>query len=109
MVHHNLTSNKILLDKQWNPKILDFGITKLLDSKWSSPTMSSPIRVLDEKSDVYRFGTLIMEIISGKTLIFNTATETEVHCHFPSLSCLSYIPIIYFSAMCLLMHAGMFN
>nr|GMD56714.1 probable serine/threonine-protein kinase At1g01540 [Ipomoea batatas] len=76
VVHQNLTSSKILLDKQWNPKVLDFGITKLLDSEWS-PTASSHVLVLDEKSDVYSFGILIMEIISGKALIFDTATETE--------------------------------
>ncbi|XP_019195603.1 PREDICTED: probable serine/threonine-protein kinase At1g01540 [Ipomoea nil] len=76
VVHQNLTSSKILLDKQWNPKVLDFGITKLLDSEWS-PILSSHVLVLDEKSDVYSFGILIMEIISGKSLIFDTATETE--------------------------------
>ncbi|CAH9114862.1 unnamed protein product [Cuscuta epithymum] len=69
LVHQNLKSHKILLDKQWNPKISDFGIT--------SPSETACTEFLDEKSDVYSFGILIMEIISGKMHKFDTATETE--------------------------------
>ncbi|XP_019246335.1 PREDICTED: probable serine/threonine-protein kinase At1g01540 [Nicotiana attenuata] len=36
IIHQHLKSSSILLDKQWNPKISDFGITKLLGSdEWS--------------------------------------------------------------------------
>lgn len=34
--------------------------------------------ILDEKSDVYNFGILIMEIVSGKPSIEYTSTENEV-------------------------------
>lgn len=38
--------------------------------------------VLDDKCDVYSFGILIMEIVSGKTSIEYTITEIEVYMFF---------------------------
>ncbi|VFQ73017.1 unnamed protein product [Cuscuta campestris] len=82
VVHQNLSSRKILLDRHWNPKITDFGITKNHGSVWKNhnnvlaPQSACPEN-LDEKSDVYSFGILIMEIISGNAITFNTAFETE--------------------------------
>ncbi|XP_060202759.1 probable serine/threonine-protein kinase At1g01540 [Lycium barbarum] len=91
IIHQNLKSSSILLDKQWNPKICDFGITKLLGSdEWSYPItpptgMSGYLapeylstKILDDKTDVYSFGILIMEIVSGKPSIEYTITEIEV-------------------------------
>ncbi|XP_075107257.1 putative serine/threonine-protein kinase At1g01540 [Nicotiana tabacum] len=90
IIHQHLKSSSILLDKQWNPKISDFGITKLLGSdEWSYPItpptgMSGYLApeylstgILDDKCDVYSFGILIMEIVSGKTSIEYTITEIE--------------------------------
>ncbi|KAG8381258.1 hypothetical protein BUALT_Bualt06G0103800 [Buddleja alternifolia] len=77
-VHRNLKSSNILLDQEWNPKISDVGIERFLGLEWDRATahptgMSGYIapeydsaRVLNEKSDVYAFGILIMEIVSGK-------------------------------------------
>ncbi|XP_049394516.1 probable serine/threonine-protein kinase At1g01540 [Solanum stenotomum] len=91
IIHQHLKSSSILLDKQWNPKISDFGITNFLDSDERSnhpitppPGMSGYLApeylstgILDEKSDVYNFGILIMEIVSGKPSIEYTTTENE--------------------------------
>nr|XP_009772517.1 PREDICTED: probable serine/threonine-protein kinase At1g01540 [Nicotiana sylvestris] len=90
IIHQHLKSSSILLDKQWNPKISDFCITKLLGSdEWNYPItpptgMSGYLApeylstgVLDDKCDVYSFGILIMEIVSGKTSIEYTITEIE--------------------------------
>lgn len=38
------------------------------------------IRNLDAKSDVYSYGILIMEIVSGKAAIESTVNEIEVLC-----------------------------
>ncbi|XP_059623898.1 probable serine/threonine-protein kinase At1g01540 [Cornus florida] len=78
VVHRDIKSSNILLDKQWNPKVSDFGLAKLLGSETSyittrvmgtfgyvAPEYAST-GMLNERSDVYSFGILIMEIISGR-------------------------------------------
>ncbi|KAL2550517.1 putative serine/threonine-protein kinase [Forsythia ovata] len=87
VLHKNLKSSNILLDQQWNPKLSDFGITDILGPEWSHDTAlpmgiyTAPeyarIHVLDEKSDIYSFGVLIMEIICGRTSIGSSVTEIE--------------------------------
>ncbi|KAL7107050.1 hypothetical protein ACP275_06G029500 [Erythranthe tilingii] len=89
LVHGNLKSSNILLDQQWNPKISDFGITKFLGHEWKN-TSAPPkgmsgyiapeydsIRYLNEKSDIYSYGVLIMEIVSGRSAIESTVNEIE--------------------------------
>ncbi|KAL3524317.1 hypothetical protein ACH5RR_017151 [Cinchona calisaya] len=88
--HQHLKSSNIMLDKQWTPKISDFGISKFLGPEWShaiSPQLGmsgyiapefANARILDVKSDVYSFGILIMEIVSGKTSVdYNSVTDVE--------------------------------
>ncbi|KAG5247188.1 serine/threonine-protein kinase [Salix suchowensis] len=41
IIHQNLKPSHILLDHQWNPKINDFGITKLFSPQWIDVTIHS--------------------------------------------------------------------
>ncbi|KAF5745707.1 receptor-like serine/threonine-protein kinase [Tripterygium wilfordii] len=79
VVHRDVKSSNILLDKKWNPKVSDFGLAKLLGSEASyvatrvmgtfgyvSPEYAST-GMLNEGSDVYSFGILLMEIITGRS------------------------------------------
>ncbi|KAK1300168.1 putative serine/threonine-protein kinase [Acorus calamus] len=91
VVHRDIKSSNILLDKQWNSKVSDFGLAKLLGSERSYVTTRvmgtfgyvapeyASTGMLNERSDVYSFGILIMEIISGRNPVDYSRPPGEVN------------------------------
>ncbi|XP_052192314.1 probable serine/threonine-protein kinase At1g01540 [Diospyros lotus] len=91
VVHRDIKSSNILVDRQWNPKVSDFGLAKLLFSERSYVTTRvmgtfgyvapeyACTGMLNEKSDVYSFGILIMEIISGRSPVDYSRPPGEVN------------------------------
>ncbi|PQQ19127.1 putative serine/threonine-protein kinase [Prunus yedoensis var. nudiflora] len=91
VIHRDIKSSNILLDKQWNAKVSDFGLAKLIGSEMSyittrvmgtfgyvAPEYAST-GMLNERSDVYSFGILIMEIISGRNPVDYGRPPEEVN------------------------------
>ncbi|KAF8718344.1 hypothetical protein HU200_025323 [Digitaria exilis] len=91
VVHRDIKSSNILLDKRWNPKVSDFGMAKVLGPGSSYVTTRvmgtfgyvapeyASTGMLNESSDVYSFGALLMELISGRSPVDYNRPAGEVN------------------------------
>ncbi|XP_057441335.1 probable receptor-like protein kinase At2g42960 [Lotus japonicus] len=91
VIHRDIKSSNILIDDEFNAKVSDFGLAKLLDSGESHITTRvmgtfgyvapeyANSGLLNEKSDIYSFGVLLLESVTGRDPVDYARPANEVN------------------------------
>ncbi|GLT80916.1 hypothetical protein SLA2020_523270 [Shorea laevis] len=80
IVHRDVKSNNILLDGDFGARVADFGVAKVFDAAEKGPKSMSVIAGscgyiapeyaytlrVNEKSDIYSFGVVLLELVTGR-------------------------------------------
>ncbi|XP_050377106.1 probable LRR receptor-like serine/threonine-protein kinase At1g12460 [Argentina anserina] len=94
LLHLNIKSTNILLDENYEAKLSDYGLGKLLPildnhglTKYHNavgyvaPELAQSLR-LSEKCDVYSFGVILLELVTGRKPVESTENQVVVLCEY---------------------------
>lgn len=119
MIHRDIKPSNIMIDSHGNPKLMDFGISRIIDNNnqqtskediCGTPEYISPEQIkgasIDFRADVYSLGITLFQLISG-LLPFkgeNVRETLQMHLNVPFPEASSFNSGISSQCYCLIEH-----